>query len=307
MSTCGWLSTSRSKRASALAPMRSRSTLAPEMPWLSTATGAPPPSASRSARWSGQRSLPSTVEPSPSVMELPNRTKRTRVRIGVDQDLAEKDARRHRLGRLEVGLADDVARRRDIGGLPGIVVPGGRRRHIRHEQADGDARQWRDVEVHRIADDRDGRHGRAGLPAKVRAWLVPALMEDRRHGNARRADGQRLIAILVRQDDADALAAQAYRRDLPDRLVHERSRNGNGGEEIRLPNRLRACRPCRDPGPSGAFCAKAEAVAARATNAATRPDFNAGTDRCNVSGIVSSHRFFRHGGCRRALLLGRRR
>ena len=62
------------KRANALTPMRSDRIFAPEMPWFSTATGAPPASAKRLASVSGQRSLPSTVEPSPSVMESPKVT-----------------------------------------------------------------------------------------------------------------------------------------------------------------------------------------------------------------------------------------
>ena len=53
--------------------MRSRSTRAPEIPWLITATRASA-SISRSARKSGQRWLASTVEVAPSVIESPKVT-----------------------------------------------------------------------------------------------------------------------------------------------------------------------------------------------------------------------------------------
>ena len=53
--------------------MRSRSTRAPEMPWLTTATSAPA-ACSRSARKSGQRWLASGVEAAPSVIESPKVT-----------------------------------------------------------------------------------------------------------------------------------------------------------------------------------------------------------------------------------------
>ena len=76
ITTCvrpGWLSTSRSKRASALTPAPSLSTRLPLMPSLRTATVAPA-SLSRRASTSGQRLLVLTLELEPSVIESPNAT-----------------------------------------------------------------------------------------------------------------------------------------------------------------------------------------------------------------------------------------
>ena len=157
VSACGWLSTSRSKRASALSPMRSRRTRAPEMPSFSTATLAPA-LCSRSARKSGQRWLASRRGAAPSVIESPKVTTAARVGRRVDQDLRQEDPRRDGLRRLEVGVAGEVALGRDVGRLRRLVVPGRGRRDLGQEQADGDAAERRHGEVDRVADD--GRAGR---------------------------------------------------------------------------------------------------------------------------------------------------
>ena len=54
---------------------------------------------------------------------------------------------------LEIDLADLVPGR-DIGGLPAVPVKGGQGRHVGEEEGDGEATEWRDGEVDRVADHR---------------------------------------------------------------------------------------------------------------------------------------------------------
>ena len=95
------------------------------MPSFKTATGGPPTFASRSARRSGHRSLPSTVEPSPSVIEIAERDDGARAGRRVDQDLAQENALRQFGVGLEVDLGDLVPGAH-IGGLMSVPMDGRR-------------------------------------------------------------------------------------------------------------------------------------------------------------------------------------
>ena len=152
--TPGCASTSRSKRRRPLSPRMSCRMRLPPSPLFMTPIGRPPRATRRRASWSGQRQKASIVEMLPSVSESPSATmppasrRRQHIDAAQEEPLVGQIAdRHHRLG-------GEIARRRDVVGLPRIAA-GDReiRRHLaRQIEADREIGERRHAELDRIAE-----------------------------------------------------------------------------------------------------------------------------------------------------------
>jgi len=138
-----------------------------------------------------------------------------------DRDAGERDP---------TGLSVDRARaRRLIARRPSLCTVS-----RAWEQADREASEWRDSELHRVAQDGcPWRNGNGLLPSKghhvgrsrLRRGTFPG------QGNMRLPDDERLLAVGIREFDPDLTASQAHPRDLPYRLVTQCTGNVDGAKK----------------------------------------------------------------------------
>ena len=133
--------------------------------------------------------------------------------------------RDHGLGNLR--LRGHVAFLGDVGVVQRRRVRGGRAGLAGEVEADGEIRDRRHVEIHRIAEQHHARsegasrfavEGQAAIRIGNDGRLFPA------DGEMRRSDHHRRAAERVRQADAQALSADAGAHDHADRLIVEPAR-----------------------------------------------------------------------------------
>jgi hypothetical protein len=151
---------------------------------------------------------------------------------------------------LEIGRAGHIA----IGQIPRlfrIVVPCRGRRDLGKEQAHRDAAERRDLQVHRIADRRRSRrYGDRILSGKGQLAVRSGndVRSRSRERDMRAADYKRELAVFIGHHDPYAIAANTCAPILADGLIAHGARYADGGEEIGVPDGLRARSPGRDPG-----------------------------------------------------------
>ena len=176
---------------------------------------------------SGHRRLASFVDPSPSVVELPNATMAAPRGGRDDVETGEEGPRVNRLRHREGGLGGEVS---SAGGeIVRLLRQGVRRRGDRRlieEETDGEFAEGRHREIDWVGHHRRScRNRRRCLPLKRQGPIRCRLGVCGRGppGDACTVDRQRPIAIRIRQPDPQRLPADAGAHDQANRSGAGRS------------------------------------------------------------------------------------
>ena len=183
-------------------------------------------------------------------MESPKKTIAFEFGLRRRQNAAQEQSRLVRTVRLEIRVLCFVAGRGDIGRLRAIPVDGSHAGLLRQVEADRHAGQRLDGEIDRIAHQRRaGRYDGGGLPAKGHRLDGRRIdgVAARRQGDGGGANRHRPRAELVREHDAQLIAADADAGDLPDRLTLEGLRHIERRRQFLGPARRRRRGPGGDP------------------------------------------------------------